>query len=277
MRTIIFTFALLAASFAAMADTPVIFNGFMIAEITGDNVNLRSQPSASSPIATYMDKDWQGKPTWEQEQPKAWKGERIFVKDATPDWWQGMRAGYYDTFYVNKKFCKPIETTGFGDIVSGRIYVYADTIAPAPEDDEPGCWQPTVVITYIYPGGDCVVEQTFGFDNGMRFGKIENGLIHYNYTALNQNALFETPGNNISADVYRDSGLTFRFRPGDYVTRFFPELSGAEELFMMYFTKDNWKSIISDLDKYGVSSRCDVYVFKEDLDKAALHFYDKAK
>lgn len=263
------------------AETPILDSEYMLAEITADGVNLRSAPSSAAPIAMRPDYDWQGKPSGMVPMAQAWKGERIFVQDATPDWWRCRKIGDKDfvDFFVSKKFCKPVDTSLFEAFEFGKVYYQYET--DEPEDDETGCWQPQATVTYIYPGTDVVVEQSTGGENLLKLGYIDHGIIHYAVFVPFRTEILEGEGSDIAADVSRDNGLVFRCHRSSMLGSRLPELKDFEDVYLMSFTKQHWGQIIRDCRKYDVGVfESEEFRTRDDLNhtpKIGLYFDDYAK
>lgn len=190
-----------AFSMTVSAKEPVTYNGYTLAEVTGNNINIRSGAGTDYPIAYYYsnygDEDI---PKTRQEVSPAAKGSRYWVKDAG-DWWEIYFPGDAQDSkqFISKKYCKALETDLFDidSITEPQVYVYSTKA----EGYEPGEWITSTTIMTIYPSGDVVTQYMDDFGNNIAFGEINKER-----TAI-QN-LIQTMGGFNSMDVAPNAPLT---------------------------------------------------------------------
>lgn len=194
------TVLLIAAfSMAVSAKVNVTYDGYTLAEVTGNNINIRSGAGTEYPIAhyyvTYGDEYKQ-----RQEVSPAAKGTRYWVKDAG-DWWEIYTSGDPEASkqFISKKYCQAIETDLFDidSITEPQIYVYSEK----QEGYEPGEWITSTTVMAIYPSGDVVTQYMDDYGNNIALGEINKER-----TAI-QN-LIQTMGGFDSMDVAPNAPLT---------------------------------------------------------------------
>lgn len=190
-----------AFSMTVSAKEPVTYNGYTLAEVTGNNINIRSGAGTDYPIAYYYsnygDEDI---PKTRQEVSPAAKGSRYWVKDAG-DWWEIYFPGDAQDSkqFISKKYCKALETDLFDidSITEPQVYVHSTK----ERGYEPGEWITSTTIMTIYPSGDVVTQYMDDFGNNIAFGEINKER-----TAI-QN-LIQTMGGFNSMDVAPNAPLT---------------------------------------------------------------------
>lgn len=190
-----------AFSMTVSAKEPVTYNGYTLAEVTGNNINIRSGAGTDYPIAYYYsnygDEDI---PKTRQEVSPAAKGSRYWVKDAG-DWWEIYFPGDAQDSkqFISKKYCKALETDLFDidSITEPQVYVYSKK----EEGYEPGEWITSTTVMTIYPSGDVVTQYMDDYGNNIAFGEINKER-----TAI-QN-LIQTMGGFNSMDVAPNAPLT---------------------------------------------------------------------
>lgn len=188
-------------SMTVSAKEPVTYNGYTLAEVTGNNINIRSGAGTDYPIAYYYsnygDEDI---PKTRQEVSPAAKGSRYWVKDAG-DWWEIYFPGDAQDSkqFISKKYCKALETDLFDidSITEPQVYVYSKK----EEGYEPGEWITSTTVMTIYPSGDVVTQYMDDYGNNIAFGEINKER-----TAI-QN-LIQTMGGFNSMDVAPNAPLT---------------------------------------------------------------------
>jgi hypothetical protein len=189
-----------AFSMTVSAKEPVTYNGYTLAEVTGNNINIRSGAGTDYPIAYYYsnygDEDI---PKTRQEVSPAAKGSRYWVKDAG-DWWEIYFPGDAQDSkqFISKKYCKALETDLFDidSITEPQVYVYSKK----EEGYEPGEWITSTTVMTIYPSGDVVTQYMDDYGNNIAFGEINKER-----TAI-QN-LIQTMGGFNSMDVAPNAPL----------------------------------------------------------------------
>ena len=190
-----------AFSMAVSAKVNVTYDGYTLAEVTGNNINIRSGAGTDYPIAYYYsnygDEDI---PKTRQEVSPAAKGSRYWVKDAG-DWWEIYTPGDAQDSkqFISKKYCKALETDLFDidSITEPQVYVYSKK----EEGYEPGEWITSTTVMTIYPSGDVVTQYMDDYGNNIAFGEINKER-----TAI-QN-LIQTMGGFNSMDVAPNAPLT---------------------------------------------------------------------
>lgn len=190
-----------AFSMTVSAKEPVTYNGYTLAEVTGNNINIRSGAGTDYPIAYYYsnygDEDI---PKTRQEVSPAAKGSLYWVKDAG-DWWEIYFPGDAQDSkqFISKKYCKALETDLFDidSITEPQVYVYSKK----EEGYEPGEWITSTTVMTIYPSGDVVTQYMDDYGNNIAFGEINKER-----TAI-QN-LIQTMGGFNSMDVAPNAPLT---------------------------------------------------------------------
>lgn len=159
-----------AFTMAVSAKVNVTYDGYTLAEVTGNDINIRSGAGTEYPIAHYYfayGDEYKQK----QEVSPAAKGKRYWVKDAG-DWWEIYSSGdpQDSKQFISKKYCKALETDLFDieSITEPQIYVYSEK----QEGYEPGeCITSTTVMT-IYPSGDVVIQYMDDYGNNIALGEI---------------------------------------------------------------------------------------------------------
>lgn len=188
-----------AFTMAVSAKVNVTYDGYTLAEVTGNNINIRSGAGTEYPKAhyyvTYGD-DY----TQKQEVSPATKGERYWVKDAG-DWWEIYSPGgpQDSKRFISKQYCKALETDLFDidSITEPQVYVHSKK----QEGYEPGEWITSTTVMTIYPSGDVVTQYMDDFGNNIAFGEINKER-----TAI-QN-LVQTMGGFNTMDVAPNAPLT---------------------------------------------------------------------
>lgn len=188
-----------AFSMTVSAKEPVTYNGYTLAEVTGNNINIRSGAGTEYPKAHYY-VSYGDDYTEKQEVSPATKGERYWVKDAG-DWWEIYSPGEPrdSKRFISKQYCKALETDLFDidSITEPQVYVHSTK----ERGYEPGEWITSTTIMTIYPSGDVVTQYMDDFGNNIAFGEINKER-----TAI-QN-LIQTMGGINSMDVAPNAPLT---------------------------------------------------------------------
>jgi len=144
---------------------------FKLAEVTGNEINIRSGAGTQFPIAHTYYTDYDGKKI-KQDAGPAYKGQRLWVKDAG-DWWEIDHPGTVtdgdSKQFISKKFCKLLETDTFdiASITSPQVWAYAEE-----QQDEEGYEYVSYNIITIYPGGLVVTQFYDNYGNNITLGKV---------------------------------------------------------------------------------------------------------
>lgn len=134
----------------------------ILAEITGDNVNFRSGPGTNYPPAQFPYNSY----SYEGEKYTGgcaiFKGHNsmqviILPEFENPDWYRiaipNVSEDTFNYVWVSKKYCKPIMSDGLDHKQPKEIYVRANN--DEPEDDELGCWQPSIELIFVFDNNMC--------------------------------------------------------------------------------------------------------------------------
>lgn len=159
-----------AFTMAVSAKVNVTYDGYTLAEVTGNNINIRSGAGTEYPKAHYY-VSYGDDYTQKQEVPPAAKGERYWVKDAG-DWWEiySPEEPQDSKRFISKQYCKALETDLFDidSITEPQVYVYSTK----ERGYEPGEWLTNTTIMTIYPSGDVVTQYMDSYGNNIALGEI---------------------------------------------------------------------------------------------------------
>jgi len=196
IRVLAIALACIAAILPATGKVNVNFNEYKLAEVTGNNINIRTGPGTNFPKAYTVYTDWDGNKGKTEVAP-AYKGERYFVKDAG-DWWEIDTRSVVNgdsPRFISKKFAHIIETEPFdiGSIDKPLVYAYAEKQIMDIGDPELA----TTIVT-IYPNGIAVTQNYSPYENSISIGAIGKD----NSCILNEMATWLTYNDeNVSADT----------------------------------------------------------------------------
>lgn len=180
---------MIAFSMAVPGKVNVTNGDYKLAEVTGNNINIRSGAGTQYPIAyQYVPYSYDvntATESWTKENVSpAVKGERYWVKDAG-DWWEIANSGDSrdSKQFISKKYCKALETDPFNidSITEPQVYVYTEK----GEGMEPGEIITNTTVTTIYPGGAVVTQYNGEYESVLALGIIfENKAIVNVYEAM---------------------------------------------------------------------------------------------
>lgn len=239
-----FLTALLVMAFSmAMSAKVNVTNGdYKLAEVTGNNINIRSGAGTEYPIAyeydTFGDKT---------DVSPAFKGSRYWVKDAG-DWWEiyTREDSKGSKKFITKKYCQLVETDPFDveAITEPQVYVYSKTSMVdgdrITDSTVITIYPGGLVVTQSYDGGytDCAGDLILGsiMDNGAICDAFSIGF-NYNY-GLNPNAKLdivvgpESPYVELNIGEKNMSSFKWKGKNIEYV-----DISGV--------SPDKWMSVLN--------------------------------
>lgn len=253
----------------------------ILAEITGSNVNFRSGPGTHYPVAQtpYFSYSENGeKYPHGCHQLGGYKSERVIIlpEFENPDWYRiavpNISEDTFNYVWVSKKYCKPILSEGLKHKQPKEIYVLADN--DMPEDDDLGCWEPSLQLIFVFDNGVCCKFDSY------------QGTVSWGYYYPDQYInFFRTSHANYINE--RESGLSVKV--GEEVVIFdaskgcsmatvgIPETKDWGYLPCLAFYNNNQiRKIFEDVIKKNKAQSAFEILLKEDLDKYKYYSFDLA-
>lgn len=163
----------------------------ILAEITGDNVNFRSGPGTNYPYAEfpyYRYSDDGEKYPGGCARFMGHKSERVIIlpEFENPDWYRiaipNISDDVFQYVWVSKKFCKPIMSEGLMHKRPKEIYIQAYN--DEPEDDELGCWEPSITIIFVFDNNMCCKIDSYQSSVSWGFYYPEDKYINFFMTSM---------------------------------------------------------------------------------------------
>lgn len=160
-KTFILAVCLIFGLLPVFAKTTVSLNDYQLAEVTGDNINIRTGAGANFPKAYTVYTDWNGKKAKTEVIP-AYKGDRFFVKDAG-DWYEIDTPSKVDgdsPRYISKKYARIIETEPFdlSSTTEPQTWGFVEKITYGDEEFGESEESSQATLVTIYPNGLAVTQ-----------------------------------------------------------------------------------------------------------------------
>lgn len=273
-------------SMAVSAKVNVTNGDYKSAEVTGNNINIRSGAGTEYPIAyQYVgfsyDVNTGTESATKENVPPAEKGTRYWVSDAG-DWWEiytETAASHKDSKqFISKKYCQLVETDPFDmeSITTPQVYVYSQKW-PGYEGE---IIDSNIVMT-IYPGGNAVSQYWSDYGSEIAFGSINDDNTAF---ANLLQTIFNTDIKEGNPNAYLD--LDVAFDDEEYTACLVGSIGknnmksfkwkgrNIKYIDLSDVTLDKWNSILGKLkasDKFDQLLHSpfvgEYYVTRDDLDK----------
>lgn len=252
----------------------------ILAEITAENVNYRSGPGTSYPLAKFpyynYSEDGEKHPFGCAE----FKGNRsdrviILPEFDNPDWYRialPNRSGEtFNYVWVSKKYCRPIMSEGISHKKPKEIYVKANN--EEPEWDELGCWEPSISLIFVFDNNICCKIDSYLASAYWGFYYPEQKYI--NFFMSSRADFINERESGLSVNVGKET-VTFDVSKGCSIASIgIPEAKdwGFIPLLSVFSEKDITKIFNDVLNGKSTQAIFDI-VLKEDLDEYNYYSVD---
>ena len=252
----------------------------ILAEITGDNVNFRSGPGTNYPVAQtpyfHYSEDGEKYP-FGCHQLGGYKSERVIILPEfdNPDWYRiavpNISEEAFNYAWVSKKYCKPILSEGLKHTQPKEIYVLADN--DEPEDDELGCWQPSIELIFVFDGNVCCKFDSY--QGSVSWGYYYPDQQYINFFMTSRADYLNERESGLSVDVGEDVVSFDVSKRCSIASVGIPETKDWEYLpCMSFFDSDQILKIMKDVIKKNKAQATFEILLKEDLDKYKYYSFD---